>query len=518
MTEVAEEMTNVVEVLERMHKNDRALLRILIEKKKISVKEAAELLKINKDAIMRSGYTLKENNFVDIKKEEIEGYSLTKEGIEFLENYFPEQMVVKKAEENGKINVKDLTDIERNVGVPWAVKNFWIKIKTGRVFIDGSPDYKKYNLHQALKKIKEGEKVGEKELEKVEKVEKIEKIDPKIIKSLYQRGSIEKKVSKSFLISITDKGTESSKVLEDIEKKARKEGVKEIGILTPEVIASGEWKDAKFTKYNIKAPAEKPEQGRIHPLSVFIQKVRRIFLNMGFEEISGPEIESSFWNFDALFQPQDHPARELHDTFYLKKPGYLPYPSDIAEKVKEAHEKNWRYNWDPDIAEKPILRTHTTAVSARTLAEVGKGTKEPGKYFCAGKVYRNEATDYKHLAEFQMVEGIVVWENATFCDLLGCLKEFYKQLGFEKIKFVPHYFPYTEPSLEINVYYEKKKEWIEFGGAGIFRPEVSLPLWGKYPVLAWGLSIERALMVLMNLEDIRTFYKNDLNWLRKARI
>jgi phenylalanyl-tRNA synthetase alpha chain len=132
-------------------------------------------------------------------------------------------------------------------------------------------------------------------------------------------------------------------------------------------------------------------------------------------------------------------------------------------------------------------------------------------------VYRNEATDYKHLAEFYQVEGIVVWENASFVNLQGCLKEFYKQLGFNKIKFVPHYFPYTEPSMEIHVYHEQRKEWIELGGSGIFRPEVSIPLWGKYPVLAWGLGIERLPLLKYDIKDIRTFYQNDLKWLRETK-
>jgi phenylalanyl-tRNA synthetase alpha chain len=98
--------------------------------------------------------------------------------------------------------------------------------------------------------------------------------------------------------------------------------------------------------------------------------------------------------------------------------------------------------------------------------------------------------------------------------LLGVLKEIYKKLGFEKIRFRPSYFPYTEPSLEVEVFYEDKKQWMELGGAGIFRPEVSIPLCGVYPVLAWGLSLERPLMLSLELNDIREFYKNDLEFLK----
>jgi len=248
------------------------------------------------------------------------------------------------------------------------------------------------------------------------------------------------------------------------------------------------------------------------------RRISRIFTDMGFEEMSGPQVQSSFWNFDALFQPQDHPARDLADTFYLKGTSPLPDDAGLVSKIKKVHEKCWGGQWKEENASKPVLRTHTTAVSAYYLYNFCKGNTIPKKYFSIGKVFRNEATDYKHLAEFFQVEGIVVWEGATFRNLLGCLKEFYRKLGFEKIRFQPSYFPYTEPSLEISVYFEKKKQWLELGGAGIFRPEVSIPLCDRYPVLAWGLSLERPLMLLNEMEDIRDFYKSNVGWLRKQKV
>jgi phenylalanyl-tRNA synthetase alpha chain len=193
----------------------------------------------------------------------------------------------------------------------------------------------------------------------------------------------------------------------------------------------------------------------------------------------------------------------------------LPADRKRVERVKKSHELAWKYKWDENEAKKRVLRTHTTALSARYLAAMDK---TPKKYFAVGRVFRNEATDYKHLAEFHQVEGIIAWENATFRDLLGVLKEFYGKLGFKQIRFRPSYFPYTEPSLEIEVYIEPRKQWMELGGAGVFRPEVSKPLCNSYPVLAWGLSLERPLMMLLELEDIRTFYRNDLDWLKNTRL
>jgi phenylalanyl-tRNA synthetase alpha chain len=246
-----------------------------------------------------------------------------------------------------------------------------------------------------------------------------------------------------------------------------------------------------------------------------VRRVKRAFRDMGFEEMDGGIVESAFWNFDALFQPQDHPAREMADTFYLEGEEELPDKSLVAA-VKKSHQEGWKYEWSAKEARRRVLRTHTTALSARHLHMLG-GVKAK-KYFAVGRVFRNEATDFKHLAEFHQVEGIVAWEGATFRDLLGLLKEFYMRFGFEKVRFRPSYFPYTEPSVEIEVFFEEKKEWMELGGAGVFRPEMTKPLCGTYPVLAWGLSLERPLMIMEGLKDIRAFYKNDLDWLRGSGV
>ncbi len=225
---------------------------------------------------------------------------------------------------------------------------------------------------------------------------------------------------------------------------------------------------------------------------------------------------------DALFIPQDHPARDMQDTFYIKNPEKTDLPDkNLVEAVKDMHEKGcdkgkgWGYEWREDVARKPVLRTHTTAVSARKLSEI----EPPAKLFSVDKVFRNETLDYSHLPEFMQVEGIVVDENVSFPDLLGYLKEFYMKMGFEKIRFRPGYFPYTEMSVEPEVYFEEKDEWLEMGGAGIFRPEVTEPLGIDVPVLAWGLGLERLPLLQRDFKDIRNFYyKNNLKMLKEAKI
>jgi phenylalanyl-tRNA synthetase alpha chain len=231
-------------------------------------------------------------------------------------------------------------------------------------------------------------------------------------------------------------------------------------------------------------------------------------------------------HFDALFQPQDHPARELQDTFYLKNPKHAKLPEkDRVLAVKATHENGgdsnslgWRYQWDENIAKQTVLRTHTTATTMRRLAQFYRNNdKTPVKVFCIDRVFRNEKLDKSHLAEFTQIEGIVIDENVNLSDLIGLLSEFYRKIGFKEIITRPGFFPYTEPSMEVSVYYDKIGEWLEMGGSGIFRPEVTYP-WGiKDPtrVLAWGQGLERIAMLYYDRKDIRDLYINPIKWLRQ---
>lgn len=253
---------------------------------------------------------------------------------------------------------------------------------------------------------------------------------------------------------------------------------------------------------------------RTHPLKDTIDEIREIFVTLGFSEIYGNMTQSSFWNFDALFTPQDHPARELQDTFYLdgiseKK---IATPEQIR-KVSESHKKNWRYQWDINEARKMVLRTHTTCVTIKHLAET---KPDEARVFSLGRVFRNEKVSYKHLVEFNQIEGIVVGKDANLRNLMGIQREFYKRIGITKIKFWPTFFPYTEPSLQTMVYNERLGKWVELFGMGIFRPEVTKPFGITKPVLAWGGGIERIAMLKYGLDDVREFYNNNLDWLRSA--
>jgi phenylalanyl-tRNA synthetase alpha chain len=291
--------------------------------------------------------------------------------------------------------------------------------------------------------------------------------------------------------------------------------------LTPEDLESGAWREIRLRPYDVKLPGKDIYPAKIHPLRKIIEQTRRAFLEMGFAEVASPMVESAFWNFDALFQPQDHPAREMQDTFYMRHPATTPLPdAKVTEPVRRTHEDGWEtgsegwgYTWSPEVSKKVVLRTHTTAATIRALAA---NPNPPGKFFCVGWTYRNETISFKHLPVFHQVDGMIIDEEANLASLMGTLQEFYSKMGFGRVKFKPAFYPYTEPSVDVVVYMESRGKWLEMGGAGIFRPEVTLPLGCKHPVLAWGLGIERLAMLRFGLSDIRDLYGTNLNELEKV--
>lgn len=334
-----------------------------------------------------------------------------------------------------------------------------------------------------------------------------------VLESLRQRKDfLNEKHVVARTIELTEKGREVAALPFEVRE--------EVAQLTPEMIQSGGWKDVELRRYDVKAFAPTSTGGRKHPMTVLIEKVRDAFLTMGFTEIRGQYVESAFWNMDVLFTAQDHPARELHDTFYLDNPSKIDLSEDMAlvDIVKEVHENGWktgslgwRYDWSLEEAQRALLRTHTTV---NTVRHIAKNPELPFKVFSIGRIFRNEAMDSTHLPEFTQIEGIVCEEGANFDMLCGILREFYKRMVSKEIRIRPGYFPYTEPSLEVDILWNG--QWMELGGAGIFRPEVTEPLGVKEPVLAWGLGLERLGMLMWGLKDIRDIYVSDVDWLKKA--
>ncbi|KAK9819263.1 hypothetical protein WJX81_008677 [Elliptochloris bilobata] len=288
--------------------------------------------------------------------------------------------------------------------------------------------------------------------------------------------------------------------------------------LTADMISKGTWRDKEFKQYNFDALGRPPACGALHPLLKVRAQIRKVFTNMGFQEMpSNAFVESSFWNFDALFQPQQHPARDAHDTFFLARPATTPLeriPADYVARVRSVHESGgfgstgYGGPWREAEAEKNLLRTHTTAVSTRMLYALAARGFRPARLFSIDRVFRNEAVDRTHLAEFHQIEGLMCDEGLTLGNLVWTLQTFFKRLGLEKLRFKPAYNPYTEPSMEIFSYSEELGKWMEVGNSGMFRPEMLRPMGlpEGVNVIAWGLSLERPTMILYGIDNIRDLF------------
>ena len=290
--------------------------------------------------------------------------------------------------------------------------------------------------------------------------------------------------------------------------------------ITPELLQSDNWKDAEFRSFDVTLESATPRTGRSHPMQALIERIRNIFLEMGFSELVEDYVQTAGWNMDALFIPQDHPAREMQDTFYLDNPAKMELPDDVMDLWSGIHKHGgdtgsvgWGGDFSKDTSQKGLLRTHTTVNTIQYLAE---NPSKPCRMFTVDRVFRKEAIDRTHLPEFHQIEGIIMEEGANLQMLVATLKTFYHKMGYPEVRVRPAYFPYTEPSLEIEVKWRGK--WLELGGAGIFRPEVTEPLGITSPVLAWGMGLERLAMLVLGLDDIRQLYISDLEWLRNQPI
>ncbi len=302
-----------------------------------------------------------------------------------------------------------------------------------------------------------------------------------------------------------------------------KQGVaEEVSQLSPELLKDGSWRNKRFRKYTISLRAPRIGSGRKHPYREFLDSVKTKLTSMGFQEMRGSLVETEFWNMDALFMPQFHPARDIHDVYFVKQPTHAtkiaePYLSQVTKAHQDGGttgSSGWRYAFNTERAKRLVLRSQGTAVSARTLASA---PAVPGKYFSIARCFRYDQVDATHATDFFQVEGIVLGEDINFRTLLGLLNLFAREVAQAKeVKFLPAYFPFTEPSVEMHVRHPRLG-WMELGGAGLFRPEVTLPLGVTVPVIAWGLGLDRMAMVALGIHDIRELFTDNLELIRTTR-
>ncbi|MEK6844137.1 MAG: phenylalanine--tRNA ligase subunit alpha, partial [Nanoarchaeota archaeon] len=459
-------MNNLDKIIDKLSPLERKIIPFL----KHNVSEIIEKSNLDEASVMRALIFLENKDIIKIKRTPKTIVDLGINGIYYKKNNLPERKLLILIEKNSNITIEEakklskLSDNEFAVSLGILKNKSFIEIKNGKLKLIALKEnlIKKMPEEQILEMLPiEQSKLHQDQFTALEELKK-----RKDIVKIKETNVVEFEL------------TEIGKQLAG--KEIHSNLIEEI---TPEIIKAWD-KNKKFRSYDIQSHVPSIYGGKRHFVNEAINYAKRIWLDMGFKEMSGNLTETSFWNFDTLFTPQDHPAREMQDTFFIKEAeGKLPEKS-ILIRVKDAHEsgvdksKGWQYQWLEKEAKKTILRTHTTSVSARTLSNL-KEKDIPAKYFIIGKVFRNETLDWKHAFEFYQTEGIVIDENVSFRHLLGYLQEFYTKMGFKKIKFVPTFYAFTEPSVEIQVFHEERKEWLELGGAGIFRPEVIIPLLGK---------------------------------------
>jgi len=498
---------NIKKIIESLSPNEVKIIPYLEEE----IIEICKKSNLDKTSVLRTLEYLQNKKVLKLHNEKKNIIEIGVNGALYKKKGLPERRLLNILNQKRIVLLKDaqklsqLSDDEFKASLGVLKKKALIELKNGKIIFNA-------NKEEISKKSLEEKFIEDLPLEQ-------NNLTPEQIyslKSLQNRKNIIKIKEQTITkIEITELGKEL------IKTEIKKQNL--IEQITPELLKKeSNWKSKKFRRYDIGSPVPKIYGGKRHFVNQAIDYARKTWTEMGFKEMTGNIIQSSFWNFDALFTAQDHPVREMQDTFFTNKKSELP-EKKIVDAVRRAHEKGvagskgWRYKWDEENAKKLVLRTHTTCLSAKTLLKLKKQNL-PAKFFAIGKCFRNETVDWCHGFEFNQSEGIVVDKSANFRHLLGYLKQFFEKMGFEKIRFRPAYFPYTEPSVEIDVFDSERKVWLELGGAGIFRPEVTIPLLGEQiPVLAWGPGFDRILMDYYQIKDLRELYKNDLTKLRKIK-
>jgi len=471
--------------------------------KEVSMKEIEKEMQVDRGKMEHILSFLISNGYVERTTTVNQKYVLTDAGRQAAEKGLIERLIISALKNKQSLNFNELAEIlqcdkqEMNAGIGYLKKLGLLQIIQGKLsLLDEKTEINK-EMQEVLTELLKGKEVDV----------------TKYQKELIQRNlaSVEE-IKDSILKIIVPYSKIKSMLTESVE----------ISRLTPEMIRDESWKTIKLKSYNLDVAPPTYYPGRKQPYAQFLDEVKQRLAALGFQEMRGPIVELEYWNFDALFQAQDHPAREWSDVYRVANPklGKLPKENHV-KLVKKTHEdgydtgsKGWRYKWSPKKSARLVLRAQGTSVSARTLVNL----TVPSKYFSISRCFRPDAVDTTHLSEFNQVEGIVADQSITFRDLLGILETFALEVAeTDKFLFKPDYYPFTEPSVELSVQ-DPKLGNIEFGGAGIFRPEVVRPFNIEVPVIAWGLGIDRLFMVKYGITDIRELFSHKMEWLRTAKM
>lgn len=475
----------------------------------------ADAVDENPTAVTRAAFELEEAGLLRVDEHTAESVTLTDEGERYFDGGLPENRLYWAAIESGAdetpvsmgdlIEQSDLDGSEIDIALSNFARKGYGTIESGSVSVDAEADPDSDPEAAALPDIADGTGGYH---------------SADVLDELERRGLMSREETSVRSIALTDDGVTA--LMEGIEVTDT------VGQVTPDLLTNGEWQDVEFADYNVEADAETIYGGKKHVLRRIGDRVKTVLVGMGFEEMDGPHVDADFWINDALFMPQDHPARTHWDRFALSAPERIDdLPEDLVERVRQAHLEGiedgdgYHSPWDEEFARALALRGHTTSLSMRYLAGHSVGTLEPPqRYFSVEKVYRNDTLDATHLLEFFQIEGWVMAEDLSVRDLMGTFTEFYRRFGITDIRFKPHYNPYTEPSFELFGRHPTTDELIEIGNSGLFRPEVLEPLGVDCDVMAWGLALERLAMLITGAEDIRDLHGTltDLDFLRNAEV
>ncbi|MDP3765073.1 MAG: phenylalanine--tRNA ligase subunit alpha [Nanoarchaeota archaeon] len=504
---------DIRKLAESLNPFERKVLKVLDNF--ISFNDIVRVTGLKDVEAMRALQWLQNKNIVKIKEEPKELVFLDENGNKYLKDGLPERKFLEAIEKPATIpeigKKSKLSNEEMTISIGVLRSKNAIEINKGEELIISITDNGKHLLKHGFPEEHFLKEHFPRELNSLNEEEKF------VLGNLRKRKKIVKiELSRMVSAELTETG-----------KKLSKEKLDEslIEKITTSLIKTNAWKGKKFRRFDIKINVPSIFAGRKQHYRRFLDEVREKFIALGFEEMTGPIVETDFWDMDALFMPQFHSARDIHQGYYIKEPKYAKdLPENIVKNVKTAHEngfntgsRGWRYDFDVKRTHRHILRTQGTACSARMLAS--KDLKIPGKYYAIARCFRYDVVDATHLSDFFQTEGIVVEEGLNFRHLKGLLRMFAEEFAeTSQIKIVPGYYPYTEPSASLYAKHPQL-DWIELGGSGIFRPEVVKPLLGReVPVLAWGIGIDRIAMFKLGLKDIRQLFSHDLEFLRNAKV
>ncbi len=481
-----------------LSRNEASILEALSETRETTIESLIEEIDIARGPAEQAARELAGKELVELSEDSRNIYELTDEGEKYIEDGLPERRAFEYIMGKNGVSIDELREEieEFDIAIGHMKRKNWIDIDNGYIEAGEAP---RSNEEEALDKIDRGMDLGDDEAG-----------------SLIDRNLADSKKIREITLRITEKGSEV--VAEGLEIDSA------TSRLTHEMLAEGSWKEYEFSHYNVEAESEEIHGGKVHILRQLADRVKKVFISMGFEEMEGPHVDSEFYINDCLFMPQDHPARTHWDKFLVEEPSHIDsLPEDLVENIRDTHlegvdeGEGYHSEWSEDVARLLNLRGHTTSLSMRYISG---GVEPPAKYFSVDKVYRNDTLDPTHLLEFFQIEGWVMAKDLSVRDLMGTFDEFYSRFGITDLEFKPHYNPYTEPSFEIFGDHPETGEMIEIGNSGMFRREVLDPLGvdRDVEVIAWGLALERLLMLIYGFEDIRDVHGTlcDLKLLREV--